>query len=258
MTFEFKPNGILSGWNMNTRRRNSNLYYSPGVDRLFMVDNMDPYTAFEVAQILSSKIPGIAILVAGIVAEQVINNEDCHLWTLNNKNIYAQGASILFSRQIPAFRKLREPGMLAKVDDLPLDYQTTEGRAAFAELQRYARFVLTAWHAAKLCEMHCNFLPMAQMANNFFQNEMPDSFERPADSVNGNTKTGITQEIRRILYYSLDQEEALASIEQLWLANNTPHSKYWRILFYQILGLPIPDSIQSTDFNLDQYSSYLL
>jgi hypothetical protein len=99
---------------------------------------------------------------------------------------------------------------------------------------------------------------MAQMTNNFFQNEMPDEFERPADSVNGNTKTGITQEIRRILYYSLDQDEALASIEQLWLTNNTPHSRFWRAMFYNILGMPIPDSIQSTDFNLDQYSSYLL
>jgi hypothetical protein len=99
---------------------------------------------------------------------------------------------------------------------------------------------------------------MAQMTNNFFQNEMPAEFERPADSINGSTKTGITQEIRRILYYSLDQEEALDSIEQLWLANNTPHSRFWRTLFYNILSMPVPDSIQSTDFNLDQYSSYLL
>lgn len=257
MTFEFKPYGILGAWNMNSRRRNSNLYYSPGVDRLFLVDNMDPYTAFEVAHILSSKIPAIAILVADQDAP-VIENEDCHLWTLNSKNVYVQGASILFGRQIPAFRKLREPGMLTKVDDLPLDYQSEEGRAAFADLQRYAKFVLTAWHAAKISEMHCNFLPMAQMTNNFFQNEMPDEFERPADSVNGSTKTGITQEIRRILYYSLDQDEALASIEQLWLTNNTPHSRFWRALFYNILSMPIPDSIQSTDFNLDQYSSYLL
>jgi hypothetical protein len=238
------------------KRYNANCYYSPGVDRFFAVDSLDPYTALEVAQILSGKMPGIAVCVLG-QDDVIMNNENCHEYTLEEKQVFALGASILFSRQIPAIRKFANPSVKHVGPQLPPDYDNNENGQIFMEFKQYARFVIQAWHAAKISEMQFNFLPMEQYNNDFFSALNP-GFETPADNVNGQLKTGITKEIKKILYYSNSHEEALEKIAQMWRENNTPLSIYWRQTFYNFLEIDPPVDLATVGVDTSQYSGYIL
>lgn len=245
-------------FHMNTfnKRYNANCYYSPGVDRFFAVDSLDPYTALEVAQLLSGKMPGIAVCVLG-KDDVIMNNENCHEYTLEEKQVFALGASILFSRQIPAIRRFVDKSVKHVGPVMPDDYTNNENYNVFMQFKQYARFVIQAWHAAKTCDMQFNFLPMEQYANDFFDVLNP-GFNAPADNVNGQLKTGITKEIKKILYFSNSHEEALDKIAQMWRENNTPLSVYWRAQFYNLLEISPPADLVNSDVDTSRYSGYIL
>lgn len=248
----------ISLWHMIKNRRNPNAYYSPGVDRFFAVDNYDPYTANEIAQILSSKIPGIGVCVFG-VNDPFLTNGDCYKYTLKNKNIFFNGASILFARQFPAMRKLQTSQVVYAGEELPLDYQDPERAAAFDELRNYAQYVIKAWHAAKLCDLHLNFMPMESYAYSYYQGLIPNSFTVPVDNTNtGVVETGITNEIRKILYYSESLEEAKSNIQQMWLENNVPLTASWRGMFYRLIGEEVPAELVDSEADISRYSGYIL
>ena len=242
--------------NMVNKRSNANCYYSPGVDRFFAVDTLDPYTSFEVAQLLSGKMPGIAVCVLG-TDDVRMTNENCHEYTLEEKQVFALGASILFSRQIPAIRRFMTKSVVHVGETLPADYTNPIHAEVFMQFKQYARFVIQAWHSAKTCDMQFNFLPMEQYANDFFDTLNP-GFEAPADNVNGNLKTGITKEIKKILYFSNSHEEALEKIAQMWRENNTPLSVYWRAQFYNLLEIDPPADLATADVDTSRYSGYIL
>jgi hypothetical protein len=242
--------------NRYNKRFNANCYYSPGVDRFFAVDSLDPYTALEIAQLLSGKMPGIAVCVLG-PDDAVMSNENCHEFTLEEKQVFALGASILFSRQIPAIRRFVNKSVRHVGPKMPPDYDNNEHYEVFMKFKQYARFVIQAWHSAKTCEMQFNFLPMEQYTNDFFDVLNP-GFETPADNVNGQLKTGITKEIKKILYFSNSHEEALDKIAQMWRENNTPLSTYWRQQFYNLLEIDPPADLQVADVDTSRYSGYIL
>ena len=253
-TFQAKT----SYYHMNAfkRRSNANCYYSPGVDRFFAVDSLDPYTALEVAQLLSGKMPGIAVCVLG-VNDAFMTNENCHEYTLQEKQVFALGASILFSRQIPAIRRFADNSVRHVGPTMPADYDNNENYEVFMKFKEYAQFVIQAWHSAKTCDMQFNFMPMEQYANDFFDVLNP-GFETPADNVNGQLKTGITKEIKKILYYSNSAQEALDKIAQMWRENNTPLSVYWRQQFYNLLETDPPADLAVADVDTSRYSGYIL
>lgn len=254
------PNGELpiSLWHMSRYRKNPNAYYSPGVDRFFAVDNFDPYTANEIAQILSSKVPGIGVCVLNL-NDPVLTKDDCHKYTLKTKNIFFNGASILFARQFPALRKMAAPSAVYAGDDLPVDYQDQERSTAFFELKEYAQFVIDTWHAAKLCEMHFNFMPMDDYASAFYKGLIPEEMIVPVDNTNtGAIETGLTKEIRKILYFSNTVQEAKDSICKMWLENNVPLTANWRAMFYRLTGEPVPDELASSEVDITRYSGYIL
>lgn len=238
------------------KRTNANAFYSPGVDRIFAVDAFDPYTAFEVAIILSGKVPGITVCVLDI-SEPWLDNSNCHKFTLKDKSILSPGSSVLFNRQIPLIRRL-PPKSLIETASMPLDYTDNENYRMFLKLQEYTKFVIQAWHAAKLCEVMFNFFPMESYANDFLVDEIPDDFSIRVDSGNAELKTGITKEIKKILYLSNNSHEALALIKDLWKNNTTPFTVYWRDLFYKSLELSVPDDLSSAEVDIDQYSGWLL
>lgn len=238
------------------RRSNANCYYSPGVDRFFAVDTLDPYTALEVAQLLSGKMPGIAVCVLG-KEDAFMTNENCHEYTLEEKQVFALGASILFSRQIPAIRRFANKSVKHVGSTMPADYDNNENFEVFMKFKQYARFVIQAWHSAKICDMQFNFMPMEQYADDYFDVLNP-GFEAPADNVNGQLRSGITKEIKKILYFSNSHEEALDKIAQMWRENNTPLAVHWRTQFYNFLEISPPADLVNSEVNIDRYSGYLL
>jgi hypothetical protein len=237
------------------KRSNANCYYSPGVDRFFAVDTLDPYTALEVAQLLSGKMPGIAVCILS-VDDAFMTNDNCHEYTLSEKQVFAAGASILFSRQIPAIRRFQS-GAVVNTTAMPLDYQDNANFEVFLQFKQYARFVIQAWHAAKQSDCIFNFMPMEQYATSYFQ-DLDSGFDTPADNVNGDLKTGITKEIKKILYFSDTHVEALDQIAQLWRTNNTPLSQAWRAQFYNLLEIDPPTDLLTAEIDIERYSGYLL
>ena len=248
----------ISHWHMTKHRRNSNAYFSPGVDRFFAVDDFDPYTAYEIGQILSSKVPGIGIAVLK-VDDAVMSPESCHHYTMKIKNPFFNGAGILFARQFPALRKMAEPNAIFAGEALPLDYQDQERSTAFFELKEYAQYVIKAWHAAKLCEIHFNFMPMADYAIAYYDGMIPEDFTLPVDNSNtGVIETGLTKEIRKILYFSDSITEARESICNMWLQNNVPLTANWRAMFYRLIVEEVPDVLKSSTPDITRYSGYIL
>lgn len=249
----------LSSFFMNGfgRRANANIYYSPGVDRLFAVDNYDPYTAMEIAQILSSKMPAIAVLILYKDELKEVNNGNCINYTIKNKNPIPGQAALLFSRQMPVVKKLLSP-QLVLVEDFPADFNYNENLNTFVLFSEYAKFVIRVWHTAKICDMTHNVLPMGAY-NSFLADVKPEGWTTPPDNVNGDSNIGITTEIKRILYFSDNIEEALERIADMWRANNTPLSIHWRKQFYALIEEEQePVDLQQSKLNMDNYSGYLL
>jgi hypothetical protein len=238
------------------KRTNANAFYSPGVDRLFAVDAFDPYTAYEVAIILSGKVPGITVCVLD-VSEPWLDNSNCHKFTLKDKSILSPGSSVLFNRQLPLIRRL-PPNCLIEAETMPADYTDNDNHKSFLALQDYAKFVIQAWHGAKICEVMFNFFPMEAYASEFLTDCLPESFAARVDSGNAALKTGITKEIKKILYCSNSSDEALALIQDLWKNNTTPLTTYWRDMFYKTLEMPVPAELAAIEANIDQYSGWIL
>lgn len=245
-------------FHMNGRRQNANVYYSPGVDRMFAVDSLDPYTALEIAQILNSKVPGIAVCI--LTRDDVtINNLNCHEFTLKEKHLFEQSVSVLFNRHTPTIRKIK-PQSLQLTDSMPLDYLPGSDKYnIFMSLKDYAQFVIQAWHAAKICEMYFNNFPMKLYADELIADGViPADFNLPVDSSDGVLELGITKEIRKILYSSNNATEALDLIATMWRTNTNPWTKPWRDLFYNLIETPVPADLVSADMNFNRYMGFLL
>jgi hypothetical protein len=158
---------------------------------------------------------------------------------------------------MPVIRKLDEP-QLVLAEDFPPDYNYNENLNSFLLFHEYAKFVIRAWHTAKLCDMTHNLLPMNSY-NGFLKDIIPEGWAMPPDNANGTSKLGITAEIKKILYFSDNIEEALEKIADMWRENNTPLTLHWRKQFYALLEEATePEDLQQSKLNLDNYSGYLL
>lgn len=255
-TYQAKVSGLHQ--NQFQRRVNANVYYSPGVDRIFAVDTLDPYTSLEIAQILSGKMPAIAVLVLSKNDTMDINNFNCIEYTIKNKNPVVGHAALLFSRQMPVLRRF-ENNELIKETAFPPDYDNNENLNTFLMFHEYAKFTIRAWHAAKTTDSIHNWLPMNRYAQDFFLDCLPQDFSTPHDNLNSASSIGVIAEIKKILYFSDSIEEALDQIADVWRNNDTPLSQHWRQRFYALLEGPEPPAdLKNSTGDQDRYSGFLL
>lgn len=237
--WEKTHDSMIANFHMNgfRRRMNANAYYSPSVDRFFAVDGYDPYTALEVAQILSSKMPGITVCILQST-DVVMDNFNCINYTINEKNLTVGSANVLYGRQTPTLTKIPKDVNIVKLGTTPLlDFDTPEQYNKFLEFHEYAKFCIRAWHAVKLTDAINNILPMEDYTSLI---DVPHRFNVPADSTNSGD-ISYKKAIKRILYNSNSIEQALADIYTMWTTNLTattiPHKRY----FYSMLEIPDPD-----------------
>jgi len=238
--WEQTHDSIIANFHMNgfRRRPNANAYYSPSVDRFFAVDGYDPYSALEIAQLLSSKMPGISVVILQ-ATDLVMDNVNCIEHTLEEKNLTVGAANILYGRQTPTLAKIPLGiNVVKKVDGPSLDFQDTERYKTFLAFHEYAKFVIHCWHAIKIANAVHNILPMETYASNYI--DVPEGMSVPADSVNGSSSISMIRQVGKILYTSNDQQEALDRIKQLWLDNATAAVLPFRRMFYHVMQLPEP------------------
>jgi len=238
--WEKTTDSIIANFHMNgfRRRSNAHAYYSPTVDRFFAVDTFDPYTALEVAQILSSKMPGITICILQ-GTDVVMDNANCINYTIEEKNLTVGSANVLYGRQTPSLTKIPLGVNIVKLGPTPLlDFDTPDQYNKFLEFHEYAKFCIRAWHAAKLTDAINNILPMEDYTSLI---DVPAGFNVPADSTNSGMDISYKTAIKRILYNSNSVDHALAEIYAMWSKNLTaitiPHKRF----FYSMLEIPDPD-----------------
>ena len=243
---------VISNYHMNgfKRRVNSNAYYSPTVDRFFAVDSFDPYTALEIAQILSSKMPAIVVCIL-TSQDIIIDSTNCIEYTIKEKNLKSGPASVLYGRQTPTLHKVPNgTTVLKKVEGFPKDFKDNEQYQTFLKFHEYAKFTILCWHAMKLSAALHNLLPTEEISENILQDLVPDNMVVPADNSNGKLDVSISKKTRQILYTSNSIEEALRSIEEIWNLNASAMTISWRKHFYYFMELPDPkekDQVKKVD-----------
>lgn len=230
----------IANFHMNgfRRRFNANAYYSPSVDRFFAVDTFDPYTALEVAQILSSKMPGISVCILQ-ATDITMDNTNCINYTIEEKNLTVGPANILYGRQTPTLAKIPKGMNIVKlVSTQHVDFNNNERYQQFLKFHEYAKFTIQCWHAIKLTDALQNILPTETYADDLL--DVPEGMSVPPDSTNGYLTVSVKKHAKRILYTSNSPEEALDRIKQIWVENDTGAIIPYRKTFYALLELPEP------------------
>ncbi len=242
---------IVANFHMNgfRRRSNSNAFYSPSVDRFFAVDGLDPYTALEVAQILSSKMPGISVCILS-PNDVVMTNTNCIEHTIEEKNLTVGPANILYGRQMPTLAKIPADTTIVKHVGLPKgDFADPAMWAQFLKFHEYAKFTIQCWHAIKLADAIQNILPMESYVHELL--DAPSDMAIPPDSTNGLLDVSIKTHVKRILYTGNSPEEVLEKIKQMWIENNTAAILPYRRFFYNVLGITPPAEFDNAE-NVDR------
>ncbi len=212
--------------------------YSPGIDRVICLDQYDPFTAVESAQILSSKLP----LVVGVTRSQDIDPARCLEFSLRDKELMFAFSSIFYSRQWPSFRRLT--GGFEYLG-WPTDYRDEPARGYLTQLRDYAEFVCQCVKAVKITNLIFNVLPMQQIVGQYLQQDWPVEVSVPAD--NTEALRGVSASILQILYDCDSVKSATAAINELW--KTIPDVVLYRNQFYQLLGVQQPDDVKGVSFS---------
>lgn len=214
------------------------LMYSPGLDRIIFVDQFDPYTAVETAQILSSKVS----LVVGITKNKPnFEDNNCLEYTLKDKNIMYASSSIFYSRQWPSFRRLN-----TSVDHVgwPEDYEEDVAREALQDLQEYAIFVSKCVKAIRITNLIFNVLP----ANHIIKElNGVDTGELEVPSDQTEVDDGVLVTILRILYKAKNKNDAMEMINEFW--SKVPDVVLYRNQFYQMIEEEQSEELKANRFS---------
>lgn len=222
-------------------RQNGNVIFAPGIDRFILADNYDIWTVFETAKLLSSKIPlQVYILGADSGPQGQFNSGNCINFTFADKsNLKVLGSSIITARQTPLMTPIRAPNAIVN-EGFPIDYDNEQGRAMIEKLQDYARFTVRALYAIKFADACNNVKPMAEMFD-YFDPQLGKVISSSPDHTY--SEYGMLRTVKTILYHADTVEQALANIELAM--KDAPDQPLFRNKFYEILGIPVPDSVKN-------------
>lgn len=224
---------------------NGNVIFSPGIDRFILADNFDVWTVFETAKLLSSKIPTQVYVLGKLTGpDGQFNSGNCINYTFADKsNLKIMGSSVITARQTPLITKITLQDALTH-EGFPRDYDNPEGREMIAKLQDYSRFVLRALYAIKFADACNNVKPATEMMD-YFDPELGRVIRNNPDHTY--SEYGMLRTVKTILYHADSVDTALAQIEQAM--QDAPDQPLFRNKFYEILGIPVPESVASIKFS---------
>jgi hypothetical protein len=228
-------------------RNLANAIYSPGLDRFLLIDGYDLWLTLETARVLSSKLPTQVFLLGKDVLE--FDNKNCLEYAVFNKKDMAINDSMV-GRQFPGVSPLLEKNSVYHAG-WPVDYTATEKRVELANLRNYAFFCLRAVYAAKIADALRNDLPLSEILSNVGCEDLAQGLSLPTDY--SDASIGLKKSIMRILYLSKNEDEALASIEDLWL-NDGKNLPNFRDTFHYVLGLEASDKAKNASVDYDGFT----
>jgi hypothetical protein len=227
--------------NSNNNRKKSAIF-APGLDRFILTDTTDYSVLFQIAEILSSKIPTLVYLLPE--NDKGINDSNCINYTIFNKTQQRiVGSPIVAGRQSPIGRYLYNDNEIIEVG-IPEDYKTN--RDALDKLIEYAYFVKMHTYAINLTENFFDVFNTTRFASRYIDSSWLNEISTTTDF--SNLKNGIFFELRKILYMSISVEEAESKIINLW-KNNYADQDHLVRAYYKILNVDIPPELSEISPN---------
>lgn len=222
--------------------------YTPSVGRFIIID-YDLWTISETAKILSSKISPI-VYTLNKVDTRNLTNENCLYHGINHTALEKEFGSAAVSRhkQSATLRILAENNLLEL--GWPSDFEDESRSTMLKFLQNYSLFTLACVRAINLTNAFRNVFPEKSYADSFYEDILPNNFRAKADLTT--CKIGIDKEIKKILYYSLNIEEALEKINNCWENYSLGDPSGSRQMFYKVLNIPEPETTANVkNYNLE-------
>ena len=121
--------------------------YSPAIQRFLLVDRYNIFAFFKTAQVLSSKINTVVVILPANEKHPIINNEDCLNFTFFHSRFQDECGGNN-TKQSPTAIFLNSTNII-KVPHV-VDFDIKERKEKILELQQYAKYVNSCMHAIML------------------------------------------------------------------------------------------------------------
>jgi hypothetical protein len=220
-------------------KKNCYVLFSPGIDRFFLVDSLDPWIMLETSRILSSKISNIVYILDQ--ETPYFDNSDCLYFTTKHKmdEKFYGGPTVMSHRQSSFMIKIR-PDIIIKTD-WPIDFIKPERKNALLKLQEYSQFVLRTVHALTCAINLRNSFPEKYYVETYFKDSCPPDLTARPDTTDA--PHGIENLIKNILYDSNSINEALENIHDAWRKYSWQDVLGIRQTFYTYSGIEQPQDL---------------
>ena len=218
--------------------------YSPAIQRFLLVDCYNIFAFFKTAQVLSSKINTVVVILPANEKHPIINNDNCLQFTFFHTKFQDEcGGNNL--KQSPTAIFLNSTKIIKTI---PMaDFDIEERKEKILELQQYAKYVNSCMHAIMLTSI-------------IYQQIYQEIEQSEYESFYFNTQCDPTlvTNIMNILSFANNIIEAKEQIKNFWLKllNENiikkiyyPEKLRWQFSnhckkFYEILEIEIPTEIQ--------------
>jgi hypothetical protein len=227
---------------------NSKTYYAlyaPAISRFLLIDQHNLFCFFRTAQVLSSKINTVVLILPNEENHPQMKNENCLGFALNHTKFQSEisGNNL---KQSPTVIFLRNNKIIKA--PFPIDFEKTERKEKLIELQTYAQFVNLCIHSIMLTSL------INQQVHIEAEQEDYETFY-----FNKNQKPGLVTEIMNILLFADNIQEAKEELKQFWIKKiqkNLEERVFWPekikieflthcSMFYEIAKIEVPLEIQT-------------
>lgn len=218
--------------------------YAPAIERFLLIDTHNLFCFFQTAQVLSSKINTVVLILNGDKKVPNITNENCLQFTLNHSKFQSEISGVN-AKQSPTVSFLHSDSKIFKTS-FPVDFEKKDRKEKLLELQTYANFVNLCIHSAMLTSL------MNQHVHIEAQQEEYLSFY-----FNQDQKPTFVTQVMNILLFADNMREAQEQLEQYWIMiidKNLKTRIYWPekikkelythcTMFYEIINTQLPFKI---------------
>lgn len=236
---------ILSSYYPGSNSKTYYALYAPAISRFLLVDQHNLFCFFRTAQVLSSKINTVVIILPGDKNLPQITNNNCFEFTINHSKFQSEisGNNL---KQSPTVSFLNNNIKIVKTS-FPIDFEKKDRKEKLLELQTYAEFTNFCMHSIMLTSL------INQQAHIEAEQEEYKTFY-----FNESQKPGLVTEVMNILLFAENIVEAKQELEKYWIKKirkNLKERVFWPekiekefithcIMFYEIAKIELPLTIQ--------------
>jgi hypothetical protein len=236
---------MLSAYYPGTDSSTHYALYAPAIERFLLIDKYNLFCFYRTAQVLSSKIKTVVIVLPGDKKVPNMNNQNCLEFGLNHVKFQAEINSD--AKQNPTVSFLHVDSKIVKVRS-PADFTTGGKKEKLTELQLFARFVNSCIHSIMLTAVinQATDIKLEQQDYEAFY------FNKPHEPT-------LETNVMNILLFANNIREAEDQLEQYWakyIQKNLKEKIFWPeknvrqfskccTMFYEIANIQLPTTLKN-------------